>query len=80
MIELASEAGISNPVIKAVVFVGLQKMTQEDVIKLSNLALVALQYIEKGETDKLSALIQRAGVPASFAQIINQYASNIVKQ
>lgn len=76
LVEIVNNAQFPNPVIKMMLFTAMQTMKQEDVIKFSKIAVVAIQYIETGNMEGLKELCARTGIPAPIAAIINGYASN----
>lgn len=80
LVEIVNNAQFPNLLIKSMVFLAINQMKSEEVIRFSKVAVAAIQYIEKGDTEGLNNLCLKTGIPAPIISIINSYAANYTQQ
>jgi hypothetical protein len=77
LVEFINAAALPNPLIKSVVFMAIQRASDAELSRFGTLAALALQYIEQKNLTGLQELLQRAGLPGPFVDMIASYAANI---
>jgi hypothetical protein len=77
LVELLQAGDNINPMMKMVAYSGLMRLSDVEIVKISNMALHALNCLETGDLPGLQNYFDRLGVPSPISSIIISYAQNI---
>lgn len=76
LIEVMSNGVNLSPIVRAMAFAWVSGMSEKDVIRISKIAVRAIEYIEHEDFEGLQMFMDAMGVPGKFIEIVAKYVQH----